>query len=38
MDLPKRIRHLLQPYNFPIDFSEIEKTEKIDVTKYLDCE
>ena len=34
-DLSERIRNLLEPYQFPIDFSEIEK---IDITKYLICE
>lgn len=34
-NLPEKIRNLLDPYYFPIEFSSIKK---IDVTKFLDCE
>lgn len=37
-NLPKRIRQLLQIFNFPIDFSDIEDMEKIDITNYFFCQ
>ena len=34
-DLPEKIKHLLSPYHFPVVFAGIEK---IDVTKYFECD
>jgi hypothetical protein len=38
VELPARIRELLEPYRLPLDFSELEDNPRIDVTSYFACE
>jgi hypothetical protein len=37
-NLPARIRELLEPYRFEIDFSELETNPRIDITAYIACD